>query len=259
VKRVIVVASHRRSGTHLTLDSLRANAPDVNARFMNLDRIEPGHRKHIPIGEFDRRLRSRDGVVLVKTHSLPDVRAWLTPEAGEYAMALLAEAPVVYVHRDGRDVLVSLYHYMASYSPDVARRPFKEFIRNQLAAPDAPALTRPAYWQHHGFAWLRAEPRALAPFGTMLTDFEGTLRTIAQQLDLRVRATVAPVPLDTDRGLARAIRRLLHGPALGAGRRSTAIRPRGGTTGGWREAFDDDDTAFFDAEAGAALRTFGYV
>jgi hypothetical protein len=257
VRRVIVVASHRRSGTHLLLDSLRANAPDVNPRFMNLDRIEPSHREHIPIPEFDRRLRARDGIVLVKTHTLPDARDWKTPETADYAMTLIAGAPTIYAHRDGRDVIVSLYHYMASYRSDVAQRPFGEFLRNQLSAPDAPVLSRPGYWQHHVLAWLGAQPRALASFAALQGDFESALRNLAKRLELRVRPNPAPVTLAGDRGLARTIRRLLP-RRLRGGRRSTAIRPHGGRSGGWHEMFDADDVAFFQAEAAEAMETLGY-
>jgi hypothetical protein len=259
VNRVIVVASHRRSGTHLMLDSLRANAPDVHPAFMTLERIEPSHAKHLPPDEFDRRLRSRRGIVLVKTHALPDARDWQSREAGEYAMRLLAGAPAIYVHRDGRDVLVSLYHYMASYSADTARRPFGEFIRARQNAPDAPALSRPAYWQHHALTWLRSEPRALAAFALMQTDFETTLRGVADRLDLRLRPTLSQVTLDARGGWANAMRRiLLRRFGAGGGRRSTAIRPRAGGSGGWRAAFDAEDVAFFESEAAEALRTLGY-
>ena len=259
MNRVIVVASHRRSGTHLMLDSLRANAPDVHPAFMTLERIEPSHPKHLPLAEFDRTLRSRAGVVLVKTHALPDARDWQSPEAGEYATRLLAAASAVYVHRDGRDVLVSLYHYMASYSADVARVPVGDFIRARLNAPDAPALSRPGYWQHHALTWLRSEPRVLAPFASLQTDFETTLRGVADRLDLRLRPTLSQVSLDARGGWANAIRRvLLRRFSIGGGRRSTAIRPRAGGSGGWRAAFGADDLAFFESQAAEAMRTLGY-
>ena len=241
------------------LDSLRANARGVHRRFMNLDRIEPRHPEHIRIEEFDERLRSREGTVLVKTHSLPDPRAWQTPEAGRYAAELLADAPVIYAHRDGRDTLVSLYHYMASFSADIAQQSFAAFIRHQQSAPDAPALSRAAYWQHHVLTWARAKPRALAGFGEMLADFESTLRGVAERVGLELSATVAPVGLDGGPGKGNVVRRLLGGQLRMGPRRSTAIRPRGGATGGWRELFDADDVAFFDAEAGEAMRTLGYA
>lgn len=256
--RIIVVASHRRSGTHLMLDSLRANAPGVHRRFMNLDRIEPRHPEHIPIEEFDERLRSREGTVLVKTHSLPDPRAWQTPEAGRYAAELLADAPVIYAHRDGRDTLVSLYHYMASFSDDIARQPFAAFIRHQQSAPDAPALSRAAYWQHHVLTWVRAKPRALGGFAEMQADFDATLRRVAERLELPLLPTIAPVTLDADDGIGNAVKRVLGGRRRTGRRRSTAIRPRGGSTGTWQDMFDAEDVAFFEHEAAEGMRTLGY-
>lgn len=259
MNRVIIVASHRRSGTHLVLDSLRANAPDVHPAFMTLERIDPSHPNHLPLAAFDRTLRSRKGIVLVKTHALPDARDWQSSEAGDYATHLLAGASTVYVHRDGRDVLVSLYHYMASYSPDVASVPFGDFIRARRNAPDAPAISRPGYWQHHALTWLRSEPEALAPFASLQTDFETTLRAVADRLDLRLRPTLRQVSLDERGGWANAVRRvLLRRFGIGGGRRSTAIRPRAGGSGGWRAAFGAEDLAFFESEAAEAMDTLGY-
>src|SRR5207244_5188413 len=147
VNRIVVVASHRRSGTHLMLDSLRSNVRDVHGRFMTLERIEPSHEKHLPIAEFDRRLRSQRGIVLVKTHPLPSAGAWQAPGADEYASELLATAPTIYVHRDGRDVLVSLYRFVQSYSAQVAEQSFAGFLRANHTGLDAAGISRPAYWQ----------------------------------------------------------------------------------------------------------------
>jgi hypothetical protein len=271
VKGVVIVASHRRAGTHQLLDSLRRNARDVEPEFMTLERIDPTHREHLSVADFDRQLRSHRRIVLVKVHALPDARAWPSTETGEYAARLLAEAPVVYAHRDGRDVLVSFYHYMASYHPNVASQSFAEFIRARLSAPDVPSVSRPGYWQHHVLSWLHTEPRALAGFAAMQANFEGELRSIAERLELRLRPDIAQVTLDrrgktgrrlraTDRvlpdRLIRAVRRRL---GLAAACRSTAIRPRAGVSGAWRQEFSAQDLAFFEAEAGEAMRVLGYT
>src|SRR4029078_11960558 len=102
VSQIVVVASHRRSGTHLVLDLLRRNVRDAQHRFMPLERIEPTHEKHVPIVEFDRRLRSQRGVVLVKAHALPGTAVWRAPEGDAYAAALLSQAPTIYVPRARR-------------------------------------------------------------------------------------------------------------------------------------------------------------
>jgi hypothetical protein len=260
MSRAVIIASHRRSGTHLMLDSLRANARDVQQRTMTLDRIEPSHPKHLPLAEFDRRLRSKRHTVLVKTHGLPDQRAWQTSEAAAYATELVAAAPVILVHRDGRDVLVSLYHYLATFSPSVAEKSIAQFIRARRSSPDASARTLPAYWQYHVLSWLDAGPRAVAGFDELTTAFEPTIRDVADRVGLRLRRTITPVTLGSRPRPAERVRRVLRrSVGVSVPRRSTAIRPRSGVSGRWRDEFAAADAALFHAEAGEALRRLGYT
>lgn len=258
--KVVVVASHRRSGTHLVLNSLRLNALGVNPQFMTLERIDPAHERHLTVAAFDRRLRRKAGTVLVKTHALPGAAAWHDPEAHDYASALLAEAPTVYVHRDGRDVLASLYHYTASYSPRVAGLSFSEFIRDLYTAPDARGLSRAAYWQHHVLAWLDAGPTALIGYAELLETFPTAMAGLAEGVGLRLSPDVQLVALEPPAtGLARLTGRVRR--AMGPDRQgtSTAIRPRSGGSGGWQAAFDADDLALFEGVASEAMRRLGYA
>ena len=264
MNRVVIVASHRRSGTHLALDSLRANALDLNPRFMTLERIEPGHPKHLPVAKFEERLRSRTGTVLVKTHALPGAASWADAEAGAYATRLQEEWPSVYVHRDGRDVLVSLYHFVRSYSPDVAAQSFGDFIRAQGTSRDSAGVSRAAYWQRHVLAWLDRGPAAIVSFERMKSDFPGAMADLASAVGLGLRPQLSPVLIEK-RGAAgsiwsRALRRGLSRIGLAPPpRRSTAIRPRSGRSGGWRASFDEDDLAWFETQASEAMHRLGYT
>jgi Sulfotransferase domain len=257
---LVVVASHRRSGTHLVLDSLRRNALGVNPRFMTLERLDPRHERHLTVAQFDRRLRHRGGTVLVKTHTLPNAAAWRDPAAGAYASELLAEAPTLYVHRDGRDVLMSLYAYSASYSPKVAQQSLGEFIRGAHTGSDVAGLSRAAYWQHHVLAWLETVPAAVIGYADMLTDFQTTLTSLAERAGLPLREKLEPVGLEPPPSalvrLTRRARRAIGKPEL---RASTAIRPRTGGTGGWQAGFEPEDIAWFDGEASEAMRRLGYA
>jgi hypothetical protein len=257
VNRVVVVASHRRSGTHLMLDSLRSNVRDVQRRFMTLERIDPFHEKHLSVAEFDRQLRAQKGIVLVKTHALPDPDTWPDREAGAYAAELLGATPTIYVHRDGRDVLVSLYRFAQSYSPEVAGQSFAEFLRSRHTGRDAVGVNRAAYWQQHVLAWLDRGPTTTASYEGLQGDFEASLQSIAKQLDLRLRPALSQVRLEPRRRRIPVVDRVLRVLGLRpAG--STAIRPQAGRVGGWRQAFDDADLAWFEAEASEGMRRLGY-
>jgi hypothetical protein len=258
VKQVIIVASHRRSGTHLMLDSLRGNVRDVHRRFMTLERIEPSHQNHLPVAEFDRRLRAHRGVVLVKTHALPGAAGWQAREAGGYAEELLAAWPTIYVHRDGRDVLSSLYRFVQSYSTEVAEQSFADFLRSRHTGVDAAGVTRPAYWQRHVLAWLDRNPATTVSYEGLQEDFEALLRGIAERLDLRLRPVLSQVRLEP-RGrkvpIVHRLQRALGLRPIG----STAIRPQAGRVGGWRQLFDDADLAWFESQASEAMRRLGYA
>jgi hypothetical protein len=257
VNRVIVIASHRRSGTHLMLDSLRSNVRDVQRRFMTLDRIDPFHEKHLPVAEFDRRLRAQKGIVLVKTHALPGADAWPDSEAGAYASELLGVTPTIYVHRDGRDVLVSLYRFVQSYSPEVAAQSFAEFLRSRHTGRDAVGVNRAAYWQQHVLAWLDSDPTTTGPYEGLRDDFDATLRAIAERLELQLRPVLGQVLLEPRRRRIPVLDRVLRVLGLRA-TGSTAIRPQAGRVGAWRQVFDDADLAWFESEASEAMRRLGY-
>ncbi len=236
---VVVVASHRRSGTHLVLDSLRNNGVGVHPTFMTLERIDPAHERHLTVAQFDRRLRRHAGTVLVKTHALPGPAAWEDPVAEAYVRELLAGAPTVYVHRDGRDVLVSLYHYVATYSPLVAGQSFSEFMRAMHTAPDATGLSRPAYWQHHVLAWLDARPTALVGYAELLAGFPTVMARLADGVGLRLRPDVQPVALEPPAGaLTRLVRRVRRASGTNAPRdvhrHPAALRRERGVAGGLR-------------------------
>ena len=258
MNRVVIVASHRRSGTHLTLDSLRMNALDLDPDFLTLEAIEPGHPEHIPAGEFERRLTSGTGTVLVKTHAPPGRAAWASEEAADYAEHVLRRWPAIYVHRDGRDTLVSLHHFVATYSPEVATLSFGDFIREQNTSRGAAGISRAAFWQRHVLEWLELQPAANVRFERLRSDFGGAMTDLARQLELRLRPSISPVRIsDPVPGWRRRLRRGLRA-MTGRAARSTAIRPRSGGSGGWRASFNDADLAWFEAEAGEAMARLGY-
>jgi hypothetical protein len=243
------------------IDLLRANGRDVRPHFLTLERIEPAHPKHIPVTEFARRLRTRQGTVLVKTHALPGAVAWQTPDAAAFAAELLAGSATVYVHRDGRDVMVSLFHYMRSYSPDLAGVSFGEFIRATTSTGDGSHLSRAAYWGHHVLAWTdptatATKATATASFEALQADLEAGLAEIADRVALDLQPTLRPINLERRRGPVGAL--LQPNRWLGRPPRSTAIRPRAGASGSWRDAFDEADVAWFDEQAGEAMRRLGY-
>ena len=260
LSKTIVVATHRRSGTHWTLDALRNNSPDVNETFLTLERLSSDHASPMPLGEFRRQLETLEGCVLLKVHDLPAASFWKRDEERAFALSLLRGSPVIYTHRDGRDVMVSLYYYMQSFDADVKKQSFSDFIRSEskLDGVDS-GLSRAAYWACHARDWLRQPQVLRVSYEGLEKTYETSLREMADFLGISLQRSLSPIVLPGKSGkpslLGRALWKLGHRQK----RLSSAVQPRRGGSGDWRNHFNDDDIAFFMAEAGDQMRKLGYI
>lgn len=257
VGRRIVLLTHRRSGTHLTIDLLRRQFAACDARkrlgeplhavYLNLDLLLDERQ---PLGEARAlALLRRARRPIVKTHALPgfpDFRA----QHGAFVDALLADADLYAVHRDGRDVMCSLHLYFQAFDPR-ARCPLSEFLRQTDEG-----RSRPRRWAEHVLAWRRRPGVRSLAYDEVVAQPLVALERLARELRLEPRRVqpLLPPPLRSAwqaRWLRLASRRppvttVLSDPS---GRR----RPER-----WQRAFAPDDRAFFHAEAGDALVELGY-
>ncbi len=259
--RPIVILSHRRSGTHLSIDLIRKQFPGTSPRlrpfaqhttlYLSLDKLRPGH--HAPITP-DQAVAMLDRAphLVIKTHARPDAAGRL-PEFGvnePLARAMIDHAFKINIVRDGRDVLCSQQLYEKSYNPD-ARLPAGQFLRTTFEGEP-----RPAYWARHAVAWKDTPGVLTVTFEAIIRSTDATLDRFAEHLSIAPRrvAPLLPVQQSTSR-LGRALNR-----ALGRGE-TTAIeaRPRKGVGPvKWREAWTADDRAHFDRHAGDTLIELGY-
>lgn len=260
VSKTIVIATHRRSGTHWTIDALRNNSPDICDSFLTLERIEAGHDAPIPLDDFRMQLESMDGRVLVKVHDLPAATYWKGAAERQFACAVLENSPIIYVHRDGRDVMASLYHYMQSFDETVKGQSFSAFLRGEAALDGvASGLSRPAYWARHIRAWL-ARPNALAvSYGTLESDYEAALRRMAAFLDVRLNRALRPIHLPGAQSQPTYLERVKWKLGIRPKKLSSAVQPRRGKSGDWRVHFSERDLDFFMSESGEMMRRLGYV
>lgn len=268
----IVITSHPRSGTHLLIDTLLNNL----AGYTHYRDVEA-----ITLRDTPRDLRG----CILKSHAAP---AWgnFSPAARGWLAEMLAGARVIYIYRDGRDVLTSLYYMERSHLPE--RTPaFPTFLRGHgahwpaLEAGDA--VDRPTYWSRHVEGWLAHPGVATVAYEALLTDFDATFRRIVAAVGGTARPDPAPAKLPlgpVQRLLRRSLRaqfdqadRVRHDlllrlaefddrtlrRRLAGGAPSTAVFPRQGKIGGWRARFDDADEAFFLERAGPTMRRLGYL
>ena len=260
VFNTVVIATHRRSGTQWAIDALRKNSPDISDTYMAMEQIEGGRDAVIPLADFRRQLLNLDGKVLINVHHLPFAEAWSGRDEWQFARTILKNSPTIYVHRDGRDVMVSLYYYMQSFSETVRNQSFADFLRGEsaLAGVDS-GFSRPGFWSHHVKSWLGARRtcwRSHTPTSRTITHprLDGWLTSSR----FRYIRTMQPVSAlgrqDSDGMIGNMLGRL----GIPRGRGSTPHRQRIGKSGDWRRVFDRRDRNFFKKEAGDMLRQLGY-
>ena len=258
--KTIVIATHRRSGTHWTIDALRNNSPDVSDTFMTLERASSDHDTPTPLPAFQKQVESLEGRVLVKVHDLPVATFWKREEERAFAQSVLRESPAIYVHRDGRDVMASLYYYMQSFDEDVKKQSFSEFLRSESTLDGVDTgMSRPAYWAHHARTWLQQPNLLPVSYAALENDYVNSVRQIAGFLGIRVQRSIRAIDLPGRSGKPSLVGRALWKLGIRQKRLSSAVQPRRGRSGDWRNQFGDDDLDFFMGEAGEQMRQLGYL
>jgi hypothetical protein len=256
----IIVISHRRSGTHWTLDALRHNFRGVDPTPLVLDRVLPWHPQHLPLEQFEEQIRDGAGIRLIKTHVPPTLAPFRVDRSVDrFTRSLLSESNRVYVYRDGRDVLVSLYLYMQHFDETVSAATFSEFVRmeNQFDVIPGQETTynRVQYWKAHVTGWLDDPGTVSVAYEQLHESYESTIARIGRVLDL---ATSGPVKLVSPPSTWIGKLAIRVARKLGIETRTSAILPHRGTTGTWKRYFSEGDIEFFNRHAGRLLRELGY-
>lgn len=231
VENPVYVASHRRSGTHLTLDSLVNNFSIFAEGFTNFD--------------IEGNLASAK---LYKTHAHADhgIDAFLSP------------ARVIYVLRDGRDVMVSLYYYTQSHDSKTRDMSFSDFLHSQnpydTDSYDG-SMNRVEYWNYHVNSWLKQRrfESKIVSFEQWKADPASTIADIAKftghspNRKIRVMAKTKP-----DTIFSKLLRR------AGLSKR-TSVQFRGGRSGDWKDHFDQTSLDYFNSVTETTYKQFANV
>jgi len=184
------------------------------------------------------KINKMSGPRIIKSHT------WFRPEIKK----------AIYLIRDGRDVIVSLYHYYITRED--RRRSFPDFIKAYLGGKYGPV------WQHNVISWLTqgrdslGEDLLVIKFEDLKMDPHHQLKTAAMFLDL---------PYNEDR-LAKAIEvsdinrmRKIELERRGPIQDLNASFYRGGKTGEWRNYFTPDLEAIYLEQVGKAMKLAGYL
>ncbi len=260
-KSHITVISHRRSGTHLTIDAIRNNFPIYAERdFLTLEQLISGGEKHLPIEAFKEKLSK--GPTLLKTHFLPDYACYFAEEMNFYNFSkeLFENSKLIYIYRDGRDVMVSLYHYLQFYHLPTKKMNFKTFLHSKNHFDPNPyhLMNRVSFWNHHLTAWKATSlPMLFLSFEEIATNYEGTLEKIAAHIGQSLPQKIKDVRLNGKNKLQRGFSKAWATVSRQKITRSSVLF-NGGKMNQYPEYFDGKDLLFYNKLAGETTQDLGY-
>lgn len=265
IGRRLVVATHRRSGTHLTMDLLRKQFREFQSykrlgeradrMYLTLEHVgskgmmsAKGPRRSVDI-ETALMIMGRATRPLVKTHSMPGFDEW-QGESRQFVDELMRDADIYYVYRDGRDVIASLHLYMQYFHPQ-ARCSLGEFIRQDLNG-----VNFVHGWAEHVRAWLQVPGIRPVKFEDIMRNTRAVLIRLGEEMNIKP-ALVEPL-------LPRRLRNIWESRWL----RFTSRCPEPSTILGdgynrkqkakWKTELSPSDRRFFHEQAGDALIQLGY-
>ncbi|MCC6580635.1 MAG: sulfotransferase domain-containing protein [Phycisphaeraceae bacterium] len=252
----VIVASHPRSGTHLTIDLLRRQFADCDAAKWWGERND---RVYLPLEPLARgalnpavalRVLRRAKRPVIKTHFLPDF-AKFTGDARVWIDWLFEKGTFIYVYRDGRDVMSSLHHASHNWAPD-EELTFGPYLRQQREGFSLPRL-----WAEHVERWGRIPGVRMYEYKQILKFPKVTLDELAQALGCvcRERQPMLP-PRMISAWHSRWVRLIHRRPP------STALVPGkffASKAPSWRDMFiREEDRRFFHDQAGRMLVQLGF-
>ena len=190
MKPQIIVFSHRRSGTHLVIDAICQN-------FSNYSDSIPAENTFIELfrgkdnKEFERAkaaVKIKSNVFFSHLHDLDKIDNYFEndPDVLAFYRELIANSKLIYVQRDGKDVMVSMYEWMKATNFIDSNTSFSEFIRQENNW-EAPAIetnsNRVAFWANHVKSWSQRKNILQLNFEDLLSDFDSKIDEIATHIE----------------------------------------------------------------------------
>jgi Sulfotransferase domain len=262
IGKCIVIATHPRSGTHLTIDFLRKQFQECKRKLRFGETI---HNSYLDLDRLIRKdclpsiskKKALDILCLperpiVKTHSLPSLIGVYAKDTEliELVDRLIQNSDIYYISRDGRDVMCSAHLWMQDFAPET-RCSLSSFIRQKQDG-----MSRPKFWANHVLSWLEQPNVRLVKSEEILRNPDQALFQFSKELNLQPLYITPLLP-----GRRRSGTRVEdYWLRLMRQYESSAIIGRYGNQKPkrWQDVFTDDDHRFFYDEAGEVLNRLGY-
>ncbi len=259
---LVLVASMMRSGTHLTIDNITNNIRAVHPSHQLLNSLSVQHPNYMGASPFLAHLRTiRHRFVLLKTHQ-PDGAYSFKPGAdADLAARIINGARVLYVVRDPRDTMISLWHYIGTIDST---------YQNRFTFTDHLEVWLPRLSEHHEL-WTSRSGVLTIRFEDWKNDFSTTLDDVCSFIGCHpVRKPVnvdgafkraplfpvipSPVRSAVPEGIKRIVRNLLGYPAV-----ISSILPRTGEIAAWRHQIKEEHQPLFRRHCHVLMDRFDYL
>ncbi len=238
--KYIIIASHRRSGTHFLIDSLFNNFVDIKNGYVNLDRLLTTHNENLSISQFKKIISNRKKTIL-KTHTFGDFSTFTDKIISCFIKEeILPFAKIIYIHRDGKDVLNSLYYYLQSKGGKY--KFFSEFIHSKNKFDNYKTyLNRIEFLREHKNSWEKRDVFRIE-YEYLKNDYNNNLEKIAKYLNLNLNQKIIKIGIKKYNILQRGIRRIFPSMFI-----STAVLPRKGIIDDWKNNFSEKDLKYYNS------------
>ena len=264
----IIITSHRRSGTHLTIDTIINNfesfskTPEIYKVTLDL-MASHTHGNKISTSDIDKIIKKNPCVF--KTHAHSEIKKFFgRGELGLYVENLIGTSKVIYVHRDGRDVMVSMYNYMKKWNKNIRDTSFSDFIRMDEDIDDSTydgSMSRVAYWVYHVESWLTRDDCLVLSYDEFKQDVQSVLNKISKYIDVPVNEEINDIRRQDESNLKKIFKRFFNKvvPNRFKKVRHTSVQFNRGKSGSWQDYFTEDDLRYFTEIAGDLNKRLGYV
>jgi len=255
----ILVSSHRRSGTHFLIDSLRKNishAEFPNHRHLPADfNLGSLFSKKEKIYSIFTKLIDSATPVIIKSHLLPEECHIPSPKDKFEALIndIFMESQKLYISRDGKDVLISLYRFLsptASFSEFIQER--NDHIVKEIRSAQDYDLNRVSYWSYHINQWLKEDAVKFISFADLMSNFAMTMNDILNFLDFPQSDEMGK-PLIPNNLLWHNLQKKLNHYGLAKLPECSSVRPNKSSGAIHKPKFSTTDNEFFSRHAKAVL------
>lgn len=257
-EKIIMVVSHERSGTHLSIDLLRKQFSECKARmsfletrhhsYLTLEHLSPKPRPYIShIKALE--ILNKSKIPIVKAHCLPGFES-LGSENADFVSQIAERSQIYYIVRDGRRVLCSYYLFSLKTVYLDTRWTISEFMRQEHNG-----VSHLKWWANHVRYWIDQENVKVIKYEDIIHNPEQVINSIADDCKLSPLFVEPLLP----KKVAPRNRWEDYWLRLTRQYESTAIDTKHSKNRQpWQTLFSQEDRIFFHQEAGDILIRLGY-